>query len=102
AAAPDDDGPSDVGEPGDGEPEVHPAFTIRRGEVRRKIRRRRRRITLSLLGVVLGALVAGGVLVSPLTDVDAVEVLGASELTPDAVVEASGVQQGQAMFSVDA
>jgi len=83
-------------------PDVHPRITVRRSEVRKKLRRRRRRITLALVAVVVLALLAGGVLVSPLTDVDHVDVRGVSELTEAAVAEASGVRSGQAMFSVDA
>ncbi len=96
------DAPPAAAEDGEAAPGVHPRFTVRRGEVRRKLRRRRRRITLSFLGVVLAAVVAGAVLLSPLADVDHVEVVGASEVPEDAVLEAAGIPDGQAMFSVDA
>ena len=79
----------------------HPRFRARRIEVRRDEGRRRRHRLFVLVVVV--ALVAGAaaLLRSPLTDVDRVTVVGASETPSAAVVEASTVELTDPLIDVD-
>ena len=80
---------------------MDPRLRARRTAVRRDVGRRRlhRLAALGLVVAVLGALV--GIALSPLLDVDAVQVSGTSEATVREVVAASGVEPGDQLLLVD-
>lgn len=81
---------------------IDPRLRARRIEVQRDVGRRRLR-RLAVLGgfaVVLGGAVA--LALSPLLDVDAIEVRGASEVTEADVEAAAGVARGDQLVLLDA
>jgi cell division protein FtsQ len=80
---------------------VDPRLVERRRVVRAEADRRHRRriVGLALVAaVVLGAI---GLLLSPLLDVDRVEVAGAERLGAERVVELSGIRVGEPMAAAD-
>ncbi len=81
--------------------QVEPRIVERRRQVRdaERTRRRRRGIVLGVLVALLAAAV--GVLLSPLTDVDRIEVTGSDRLAAEVLVERSGVAIGDQLVSVD-
>jgi len=83
-------------------PLVDPRFRVRRLEVRRSARRRRRRIWWGIFSFLAVAAVAVGVLASPLVAVTELAVSGSSHLTADEVRAASGLRVGEPMVLVDA
>ena len=81
---------------------VDPRVAKRRQEVTRAAGRRRLRILLVLGAVVGFVLVVVGVLLSPVLDVDRVEVRGADHTSLAAVVETTGLSEpGHPMIAVD-
>src|SRR5689334_13132218 len=79
-----------------------PRIAKRRQDVARARGRRRLR-ALVIVACVVGVVVAiGGLLQSPLLDVDRVEVSGARETTVAAVLHTTGLdERGHAMITVD-
>ena len=82
-------------------PPVDPRFRVRRLEVRRSARRRRRRIWWSVFSVVAVLAVAIGVLASPLVGVSQLAVSGSAHLSAEEVRAASSIRVGEAMVLVD-
>lgn len=83
-------------------PPVDPRFRVRRLEVRRSARRRRRRIWWSIFAFVALVAIAVAVLASPLVGVSELAVSGSSHLTADEVRAASGLRVGEPMVLVAA
>ncbi len=84
-----------------GPPPLDPRLRARRIEVRRAEARKRLHRLVAVL-VVVGVLMIGGSLfVSPVLDVDHIEVIGTDHLSVEDVVAASGVEFGQPMVAVD-
>lgn len=80
---------------------MDPRIRRRRVEVRRQEGRRRLRLLIALTAVVAVALGGWAAIGSPLLDVDAIVVAGASHTAPGDVVFASSLHPGQAMVHVD-
>jgi len=81
---------------------------VRRARLRRRLRRRARRLAVTaallLLGAAALAAVGAGVhwaLTSPRFAVARIDVDGARQLAPEAVVEASGVARGENLWRLD-
>lgn len=82
-------------------PALDPRIRARRREVQRHEGRRRLRRLQAGLAVVAAGAGAWGVALSPLADVDAVQVRGAERTGAGAVEEASGIDHGEAMVALD-
>lgn len=80
---------------------IDPRIRARRIAVVREQGRQRLRILVVVVGVVVLALLAWLVVHSPLFDVDRVDVLGASKVTPEQVRDASGLRRGQPLLLVE-
>ncbi len=81
---------------------VDPRLAERRRDVARSAGRRRLRILLVLAGVAAAVLSVAAVLLSPLLDVDRVEVRGAKRTSVAAVLHTTGLSnRGHAMITVD-
>lgn len=87
--------------PDDEQPAMDPRLRARRIEVKRQSGRRRLRWVV-VVGVLLAlVLAAAGALVSPVLDVDRVQVVGVYRTTPEQVREAAGVEAGAPLAGVD-
>ena len=77
-------------------------FASRRREVRRQYARRRRRVTFSVVGLLM--LTGGGWALarSSLFALEGIEVTGTKQLSQADVVQASGLHRGQSMLSLHA
>ncbi|MBA2437670.1 MAG: FtsQ-type POTRA domain-containing protein [Acidimicrobiia bacterium] len=81
-------------------PAVDPRLRARRREIRRETGRRRlRRVQVGLGTVAVGA-VGWGCCLSPLLDVDRVQVQGAEMSGADVVEKAGGIDRGEAMVTL--
>ena len=81
-------------------PAVDPRLRARRREIRRETGRRRlRRVQVGLGTVAVGA-VGWGCCLSPLLDVDRVQVQGAEMSGADVVEKAAGIDRGEAMVTL--
>lgn len=92
---------SDVLERGVKPPPVDPRLRARRIEVRRREGRKRLRRLLALLALTLITAAAWGISRSPLLDVDHIEVMGVNRADVEEVIEASGIQRGDALVDLD-
>jgi hypothetical protein len=84
------------------DPAVHPRIAGRREEVRTEQRQSRSRIRMLALAVAVALTVAVAVLFSPLFDMDHLLVEGVEGAPAAQVSEASGLDGGPALFSIDA
>lgn len=82
-------------------PTLDPRIRARRREIQRHQGRRRLRRLQAGLAAAAALAGASGVALSPLADVDRVQVRGADRSGADLVEEASGIDQGEAMVSLD-
>jgi cell division protein FtsQ len=83
-------------------PKVDPRVAKRRQEVARAAGRRRLRVLVVFVAVVVGAGSLVGLAMSPLLDVDRVEVRGAAKTSIAAVLETTGLnERGHAMLTLD-
>lgn len=82
-------------------PGVDPRFRERRIAVRKDAGRRRLKRLLLLAGAAAVALAGVLVLRSPVLDVDEITVAGAAHLAPEAIREASGVDEGAPILLAD-
>lgn len=80
---------------------IDPRIRERRIAVRRDEGRRRLRLLVIAASVIGAGLVGWLAMRSPLLDVDAIRVDGASNTRPASIVAASGVRRGTAMVDVD-
>lgn len=81
--------------------QVEPRIVERRRTVLEAHRRRRRRRWVALAVVVVALLGAIGVALSPLMQVDRVQVVGAERLDPTELATATGIVSGDRMVTVD-
>ncbi len=82
-------------------PVVDPRLRARRRDVRRDEGRRRLRRLQVALGAVTAVVGAGGLILSPVFDVDRIVVAGAARSGGDVVKDATGVDGGEAMLTLD-
>ena len=81
--------------------QVEPRIVERRRTVLEAQRRRRQRRWIALGVAVATLLAAAGVLWSPLTDVDVIQLSGTESLDADALRDASGIVTGDQLVQVD-
>lgn len=80
---------------------VDPRLRARRREILRETGRRRLRRVQMGLGIVAVGAAGWGVTLSPLLDVDRVNVLGAEMSGADAVEQAAGIDRGEALLTLE-
>jgi len=82
-------------------PRIDARFVVRRGDVRRQLRKRRRRIlVMSAIALVVAAATVG-TLMSPLFSISRFDVRGVDRVTSDAVIAASTLSMGDPLIRVD-